>query len=130
MGGFFHDGTLKDRHRFERDIQELEQWEREQRQLIRDEEQQAAHARREQEESIKLEILRRRSTAYYTVSEERTPYMVQCVMDGNVYLTKDEYDRQVYRHNRGWECPLCGGNAAWSDDNYEGFYDVGQGGGV
>lgn len=41
---------------------------------------------------------------------------------GLVYLTEDEYDRQMSAPSKTWRCPLCRYDADWSDENYEGFY--------
>lgn len=60
-------------------------------------------------------------------SEERTPWAVNCESKsdcGLVYLTRENYDRQMFRMNDTWKCPKCGGPADWNDDNYESFGEV------
>lgn len=56
----------------------------------------------------------------------RTPYAVQCeghLEDypscGLVYLTYEEYMRQLSAPNATWRCPICRAGADWDDDNYE-----------
>ena len=34
-----------------------------------------------------------------------TPYAVQCPTHGMVYLTEEEYDRQLCKSANRWECP-------------------------
>jgi len=41
---------------------------------------------------------------------------VQC---GLVYLTEDEYERQMNAPDRTWRCPICRYDARWSDANFE-----------
>ena len=64
-------------------------------------------------------------------STTETPYAVQCTGSSNphgatpcnggglIFLTHEEYDRQMDRPDSFWQCPRCGGVAWWSDDNYE-----------
>lgn len=53
------------------------------------------------------------------VSEVKTPWAVTCPRHGTVYLTYDEYMRQLARVDDLWSCPLDGQRAAWDDENYE-----------
>lgn len=58
-------------------------------------------------------------------SQYRTAYGVHC--DGLppcnggriIYLTYEEYDAQMYRPDRRWECPRCDGPATWDDGNFD-----------
>ena len=38
---------------------------------------------------------------------------------GLVYLTDEEYDRQMSSPDSLWKCPFCRYEAQWDDDNYE-----------
>ena len=57
----------------------------------------------------------------------RTPYAVRCLGPydianadhGLVYLTEDEYARQMCAPGKGWRCPICRYDAVWDDDNFE-----------
>lgn len=53
------------------------------------------------------------------VSEEPTPWAVICAVHGQVYLTEDEYVKQLERPNSYWRCPRCNMTATWDDANYE-----------
>lgn len=64
------------------------------------------------------------------VSETPTPYAVTCVETfdvgkapcngGNlIYLTEECYDAQMDMPAARWKCPVCGGEAYFSDSNYE-----------
>jgi hypothetical protein len=59
------------------------------------------------------------------VSEHPTPYAVHCsgLIEGHscglVYLTPEEYDRQMMAAHRRWRCPICKAEAEWDDENYE-----------
>lgn len=64
------------------------------------------------------------------VSEIPTAYGVHCKgQDCNtpcnggdiIYLTTDEYIRQMYRPDSFWQCPECGSDAWWDDDNFDRF---------
>lgn len=51
-----------------------------------------------------------------------TPYAVYCLAGcrvGLIYLTYEEYIRQMERPDDLWRCPICRGEAEWSDTNYE-----------
>ena len=60
---------------------------------------------------------------------KRTPYAVRCygtdvgvgVTEGHglIYLTHNEYDRQMDHPDEMWKCPKCGAAVAWDDVNYE-----------
>ena len=62
-----------------------------------------------------------------THGRPRTPYAVFC--DGPwdipglghdlVYLTKEEYNRQMNVPSKTWRCPICMYEATWSDENWE-----------
>jgi hypothetical protein len=62
-----------------------------------------------------------------THGRPRTPYAVICEgpwdMPGHghglVYLTRDEYNRQMDASDTRWKCPMCRYEAQWSDENYE-----------
>lgn len=55
----------------------------------------------------------------------RTPWAIWCrdsdpeFSHNLVYLTKDEYDRQMNAPDSLWKCPICRCSADWDDDNYE-----------
>ncbi len=53
------------------------------------------------------------------VSEEPTPYAVLCRSHGRVFLTKDEYGRQMCKPDALWRCPLCKQDAQFDDETYE-----------
>lgn len=37
-----------------------------------------------------------------------------------VYLTREQYDKQMSNPNARWKCPACGAcPVEWDDDNYE-----------
>lgn len=36
-----------------------------------------------------------------------------------VFLSEEEYNRQMDRPDDTWSCPLCGSMATWDDDNLE-----------
>lgn len=61
-------------------------------------------------------------------SEQPTPWAVHCPKHGLVYLTREEYDRQMQKSDYRWECtawtledPIgpCGAWSEWDDDIYE-----------
>jgi hypothetical protein len=58
-----------------------------------------------------------------------TPYAVICLADypcksGDlVFITQEEYRRQLGLPNNVWVCPRCGYFAEWSDDNYQEYLD-------
>lgn len=52
-----------------------------------------------------------------------TPYAIICSKDGQVFLSNDEYARQMSRPDSFWTCPKCGERASFDDDNYERFLD-------
>lgn len=51
----------------------------------------------------------------------RTPRAVNCIECGFVYLSELQYAYQMDRPDSTWRCPVCGGSAGWSDDNYESY---------
>lgn len=53
------------------------------------------------------------------VSDEPTPWRLKCPIHGGVFLTEDEYVRQLEMPNRRWCCPKCGRLAAWDDANFK-----------
>jgi len=57
----------------------------------------------------------------YRGEESTTPtaWAVNCPRDGLVYLTREEYTRQIGRVDDLWKCPRCGRDAQWDDDTYE-----------
>lgn len=70
-------------------------------------------------------------------SPTRTPWAIRCYgIDPEmgagpctkdlVYLTKEEYMRQMNVPSRTWRCPRCGGDAMWDDANYEDAIDRGD----
>jgi len=59
-----------------------------------------------------------------TFGRPRTPYAITCEEHGFVYLTKQEYDRQLSRPDDLWRCPVCRLTAFWSDENYDSFFDT------
>lgn len=43
-----------------------------------------------------------------------TPYLIHCVLDEDFgscgkssFLTKEQYNEQMARPDRGWQCPVC-----------------------
>lgn len=52
-----------------------------------------------------------------------TPWAVYCYNGCNgaglVFLSEAEYTAQMMRPDSLWRCPQCGGEASWSDSNYE-----------
>jgi len=53
-------------------------------------------------------------------SAEPTPYAVRCPAErALVYLTEEEYNRQMNQPDALWRCPRCGERAEWDDANYE-----------
>lgn len=52
-------------------------------------------------------------------SEAPTPWAVTCPTHGQVFLSREEYNRQLVRIDDCWTCPECGARADWDDENYE-----------
>lgn len=52
-------------------------------------------------------------------SREPTAFAVLCQDCGQVFLTAEEYERQMANANQTWRCPRCGQEADWDDANYE-----------
>ena len=46
-------------------------------------------------------------------------YAVNCSSCGNVSLTELQYEWQMERPDRLWQCPKCRGIAEWDDETYE-----------
>ncbi|MEE9220015.1 MAG: hypothetical protein V3U34_00560 [candidate division NC10 bacterium] len=38
-------------------------------------------------------------------------------------LTQQEYDAAMQEGDKGWGCPVCGGEACWSDEAWEHLED-------
>jgi hypothetical protein len=63
---------------------------------------------------------------------KRTPYAVHCEGPwdlpgggcGLVYLTENEYERQMFAPSKTWRCPICKYEAQWSDKNFETFKEA------
>lgn len=51
-----------------------------------------------------------------------TPWAVLCAEHGRVFMTEDEYGRQLSRPDSRWTCPKCGEVSDFDDDNYEAAY--------
>lgn len=54
---------------------------------------------------------------------EVTQYAVKCPDHGKVYLSEEEYIRQLENPNCTWRCG-CGGEAYWDDEHYEKWLDI------
>lgn len=52
-------------------------------------------------------------------STSPTAWAVDCPACGTIYLTDEEYDRQMWLADRRWQCPVCKGIAEWNDEIYE-----------
>lgn len=56
-------------------------------------------------------------------SLEPTPYAIRCENNCNngelIYLTSDEYDRQMKNPHDFWKCPRCRDCAWFNDENFE-----------
>ncbi len=52
-----------------------------------------------------------------------TPYRLNCPHCGPVYLSTQEYDRQMCCGDREWWCPGCGeqGSSMWDDRHFDEF---------
>lgn len=48
-----------------------------------------------------------------------TRYAIRCTLHGLIYLTKEEYDRQMAQPDALWICPRCGRRAQFDDAMYE-----------
>ncbi len=50
----------------------------------------------------------------------KTPFAIDCYGDcGKVYLSEEEYDRQMMAVDSTWKCPICRCEAYFDDDNFE-----------
>jgi len=47
--------------------------------------------------------------------DRRYQFGVCCPECGDVELTEEEYERQIWRFNSTWMCPKCYGKAQWDD---------------
>lgn len=63
------------------------------------------------------------------MSPTPTPYAVWCTGSANppeyypcssglIYITPQDYERQMADADAKWKCPICGSDAVWDDDNY------------
>lgn len=62
-------------------------------------------------------------------SKTPTPYAVRCRHHNKesddfsigelVYMTEDEYQRQLNHPDQLWRCPRCGGAAMWDEETWE-----------
>ena len=52
---------------------------------------------------------------------------VTCLKDGQVFLTEEEYLRQLERSNERWMCPKCGEEAFFDDYHFEEKHLVDEG---
>lgn len=70
------------------------------------------------------------------ISKDPTAYAVICFGDVHpegypchdgkpIYITDEWYIRQLDHPDYPWKCPLCRGNAAFDDDNYEKYMEKG-----
>ena len=53
------------------------------------------------------------------ISDEQTPWAVECPTHGQVFMTEVGYERQMDCPDAGWICPICGAKAEWDDNNYD-----------
>lgn len=53
------------------------------------------------------------------VSTTPTENAVICQTDGQVFMTEEEYQKQLGRSNADWACPKCGNPASWDEVNFE-----------
>lgn len=51
-------------------------------------------------------------------SEAPTPWAVTCPTHGQVFLSREEYSRQLVAIDNPWTCPECEARADWDDENY------------
>ena len=50
---------------------------------------------------------------------DRTPWAIICPNDGQVFLTREQYDLQMNRANARWKCPHCLSICEFDDENYD-----------
>ena len=50
---------------------------------------------------------------------QETPWAVTCDEHGLVFLTQEEYSKQMKVPSKTWRCPICREEAIWDDENYE-----------
>lgn len=54
------------------------------------------------------------------VSDKPTRYAIICPKDGQVFLTRDEYNRQMLKADARWMCPACVTTPVeFDEDNYD-----------
>jgi len=53
---------------------------------------------------------------------EKGLFAVICPQDGQVFITEEDYERQLMMPDALWTCPKCGGIARFDDDNYESYF--------
>jgi hypothetical protein len=53
------------------------------------------------------------------IKRRRTPWAVICREHGQVFMTAEEYESQMFMPDSVWKCPLCGRKSEWDDDNHE-----------
>lgn len=58
-------------------------------------------------------------------SSEPTGFAVICPEHGRVFLSEEEYDRQLSRPDSTWKCPRCGKASEWDEDNYDAWIEQG-----
>lgn len=58
------------------------------------------------------------------MSQEPTAWAVICGEHGQVFLTREEYDRQMDSPSALWACPECGEVAQWDDDNFDAWENL------
>jgi len=57
-------------------------------------------------------------------NEELNPYAIICPTDGQVYLTEQQYNKQMANPDTRWICPVCGIQPVEFDDiNFEDHMD-------
>jgi hypothetical protein len=59
-------------------------------------------------------------------SQAPSPFAVICRTHGQVYITEDDYVKQLSMPDALWTCPECGGVAEFDDDNYEYWTEEGE----
>lgn len=52
-----------------------------------------------------------------------TAYAVNCDQHGKVFLTAEEYDRQMSKPDSLWICPRCRMPASFDDATYEASFE-------
>jgi len=57
------------------------------------------------------------------VSVDPTPYAIICPTHKQVFLTHNEYVRQMEIPSARWKCPICQTISNWDDEPYEEYLD-------